>query len=265
MEATPPFEIDALARKQPSWRLHRAHPALGLLAAEGAGTIPGGNREARDFGLKWLRLPEEEQRLRERDFFAGLLRHAARAGDARFRLSESSGATHEALRTLPEVSPDEHGGCSGLLTDDVIDVLARRSCEWLEVACAGRPFLLEAGEHDGAARTDVLLWLDPWRAGGLRAELEAAWWPAAEARAAERSAGGGEVSTRGGGRVDRETRAAIVYAWDQYGWRMLKVAALLVFTYLLSDTWHSALLVVAVALTIAFVIDSRLKRWHRRS
>lgn len=32
-----PFDIAALAREQPSWRLHRVHPALGLLAAEEAG------------------------------------------------------------------------------------------------------------------------------------------------------------------------------------------------------------------------------------
>jgi hypothetical protein len=260
-----PFDIDVLTRQQPSWRLHRAHPALGLLAAEEAGEFPGGDDEARDFGFKWLRLPAQEQRLRERDFMTGVLRHAARAGDARFRLSEDSGTTRDALCALPEVTWDEHEGCSGPLIDAAIDVLARRPCEWLEVACAGRPFLLEAGEHDGAARTDVLLWLDPWRSGDLRAELEAAWWPAAEARAAERGAGG-EVAPRDGGRVSRERRAAILDAWERRGgWTAVKLAAVLVFTLLLSDTWHSALLVVAVALTIAFVIDSRLKRWHRRS
>lgn len=202
----------------------------------------------------------------------GLLRHAARAGDARFRLSEDQGATRDALLALPEVTWDEHDGCSGPLTDAAIDVLARRPCEWLEVACAGRPFLLEAGEHDGGARTGVLLWLDPWRSGELRAELEEAWWPAAAARAANRypnaevTAGGDRaVATRDGGRVSRETRAAILDAWERGGWPAVNLGAVLVVTFLLSDTWHSALLVVAVTLTVAFVIDSRLKRWHQRS
>lgn len=182
-----PFDLDALARSQPSWRLHRAHPVLGLLAADKPGAIPGA---ARDLGFKWLRLANAEQRQRERDFMTGLLRHAAGSGDARFHLSEGPESTLAALSALPEVSQDEHGDCSGPLTAEVIDVLARRPCEWLEVTSAGRPFLLEDGEHDGAARTGTLLWLDPWRSGELRAELEEAWWPAAEARAAERRAGG---------------------------------------------------------------------------
>lgn len=258
-----PFDLDALAREQPSWRLHRAHPALGLLAAEEAGEEPPGIAEARDFGFKWLRLPDAEQRQRERDFTAALLRHAARADRAEFMLAPwASDATRAVLRTLPEVLWDEHGICWGPLTDDVVDVLARRACDGLFVYRDGAAFLAEAA--GGPARTGLCIWLDPWRSGELRTELEEAWWPAAEARAAERRAGG-EVAPRDGGRVSRETRAAILQVWDQRGWTTLRVAALLAFTLLLSDTWYHAALVLAVALTIAILIDRRLKRWHRRS
>ena len=264
-EPPEPFDLDALAREQPSWRLHRAHPALGLLAAEGADEHPPRGDEARDLGLAWLRLPEAEQRRRERDFATALLRHAARCEHARFGLeSWAAGATGAALRTLPEVSWDEDGDCWGPLTDDVIDVLARRPCNGLLVTCDGRPFVVEEHWSNGPARTGLCVWLDPWSAGELRAELDEAWWPAAEARAAERRVAG-RLAPRDGGHVSRETRAAILYAWERRGWVVAKVALLLVLTRLLADTWLNALVILVALLTVLLAIDGRLERWHRRS
>lgn len=61
-----------------SWRLHRAHPALGLdeLEGERLGTL-----RARDQGAAWLALEPAERQRRQADFVAAL-QAAARPGSA---------------------------------------------------------------------------------------------------------------------------------------------------------------------------------------
>jgi hypothetical protein len=56
-----------------SWRLHRAHPALGLEEGSPARPTP------RELGVAWLALPAGEQRRREADFETEV-RRAARPG-----------------------------------------------------------------------------------------------------------------------------------------------------------------------------------------
>ena len=56
-----------------SWRLHRAHPALGLEELEDD-WLPAPRRE--DLGVAWLALPPAEQRRREADFVAAIERAA---------------------------------------------------------------------------------------------------------------------------------------------------------------------------------------------
>jgi hypothetical protein len=263
--ATEPLDVDAfvaVTERHPSWRQHRAHPALGLVAAEKADDPPPGGHAVRDLGVKWLTLPLAEQRARERDMTTALLRVAVRRGDARFSLMPwASGATRAALRTLPEVRWDVGGACWGPLTDDVVAVLARRPCADLLVESGGEPFLAEASNDE--PRNNLFAWLDPWSAGELRAELEEAWWPAAQARA--EAAGGGVPVPRDGGRVSRDTRAAILYAWEKRGWQVARVAALLLLSHVLGDTFLNAAAVFVVLLVVATIVDSRLTRWHRRS
>ncbi|MBB4665137.1 hypothetical protein [Conexibacter arvalis] len=264
-ERRAPFELLAAhTAEQPSWRLHRAHPAIGLVAAESADASPPAGDELRDFGLRWLSLPDAEQRLREQDMTRALLRRAAHGDDARFELAErwAPGATRSALRTLPEVSWDETGDCTGPLTDDVIEVLARRPSGDLVVVSDDRLFLIEEGY--GPARSDLCVWLDPWRADELRAELEDAWWPAAQARADERRANG-PPAPRDGGRVSRDARAAIVHAWERRGSQLALAGFVALASSLLADTWLNMLVVFVVVMTVLFWTSARLERWYRRS
>lgn len=195
----------------------------------------------------------------------GLLRHAARAGDARFRLSEDQGATRDALLALPEVTWDEHDGCSGPLTDAAIDVLARRPCEWLEVACAGRPFLLqERSSPSDADREGVGVWIEPRRAARLTASLQRAWRPGAEERAARLAARAPEAA--GGGRVSRETRARTLVRWQRHAHPAAAVVIALLASRAVGGTLLTRVLVfAALAAFLLVVIPAWLERWHRRS
>jgi len=256
------FDAETVSARHPSRRLHRAHPALGLVSAEQADDSPPGDRPTRDFGLAWLTLTLAEQRARERDMAAALLRVAIRRGDARFELAPAApGATRAALRTLPEVRWDPDGRCWGPLTDAVAEVLARRPCAGLAVASGGEPFLVE--RYADEPRSNLFVWLDPWRAGELRTELEEAWWPAAQARA--EAAAGDVPAPRDGGPVSREARAAVLYAWDKRGSQIAKVAGLLLLTRLLADTWVNTAVILVTLLVVLATVTSLLTRWHRRS
>ncbi|ADB51834.1 hypothetical protein [Conexibacter woesei] len=103
----------------------------------------------------------------------------------------------------------------------------------------------------------VLVWLDPWKRDALQGELMRAWWEPAQERPLP--------VARGRRRVSRETRARIHRAWEAYGWRATAIVAIGVFTWLMSDTWHSAAVVLVVALTIAATIGDALKLWYEGS
>lgn len=251
---------DEMQAAHPGLRAHTAHPALGLACDDDGPVVIN---PPRDLGVRWMALPAAEQAQRANDFMRALLEHAADLPDARFTLgSWCPGAARSALRALPEVAWDEHACCSGPLTGDVIDVLGRVPCHGLTVSCDGRLFLTESSF--AADRTGIEVWHDPWKAPAFQAQLEAAWWPAAEARARERAALPAPPP-RDGGRVSREVRAAILCGWEHRGSKVVWVGAIAVLTKLVAETWLDALLCVAVLLTILFSIDGFLARWHRRS
>lgn len=255
---------DEVRARHPALRLHSAHPALGLREEDEDAEHPVTVNVPRDLGPRWLSLPAAEQAQRMRDFMRALLEHAAARPDAIFWLAPwSPGATRAALRTLPEVSWDRGDGCFGPLTADVIEVLARRPCRDLRVGCDGRLFL-EEDSTTTVDRTGIAIWVDPWKAQAMQAELERAWWPAAETRARERERLRSRTSPRDGGRVSRDTRAAIL-GWETRGARFVQLACVAVMTRLLADTWSNALLSLVILLTVLFSIDGLLTRWHRRS
>jgi hypothetical protein len=67
-------DLDRLKAEHPSWRLFRAHPALGLEETEGDCVLAP---SAGELGVAWLTLDLAEQRARERDLQHELLRRGA--------------------------------------------------------------------------------------------------------------------------------------------------------------------------------------------
>ncbi len=246
-ELPDPKEMEAA---DPAFRWHTVHPELGVVASDDVGRL----------GVRWLGLPEEEQRLRERDGFAALLRHAAAGGEAVFRLDREDNAwTVAALLALPEVAADE-SECWGALTGAVIDALATRPCDGLFVLRDGRVFAFESAFGAGP-RTDVEVWIDPSQAPALQQELEAAWRPAAEARAAA----GSPPAPRDGGRVSRTRRAAILVGWNRWGSKGVILAMVAYADWRIPLTVVNAVLYLCVVIAVLALADKLLKRWHQRA
>ena len=232
---------DRLRVEHPSWRLFRAHPALGLEETDGGCVLAP---RAAELGVAWLALDLGEQQARERDLLRELLRRAAGGAGARFEAGASLTAD---------------GTARGALTDDAVDAL---------VTTPPRRVVVEAGEmvlDIGEEPLGIGVWMDRWKALALERELLDHVWEEARGREPPTTT----VDGRHPREVDRAFRAQLVVAWARHGGKVafgaFGLAAWLGWHPLGDGDWADGAVLLIGGLATALGIEWLVDRWYRRA
>ncbi len=253
-ERTDPERLKA----RPTWRLCRAHPAVGLQETE-ADYV--GALEPHELGVPWLALAPGEQRARELDYLRALLRYAAACPGARFE----AGWQDDAERTVAlagrcgtTLTPEQTA--AGSLTEAAVEALLETLPELWVVEGGDR--LVIWGE---VSPTAIGVWMDRWKAPALERELLDCVHDEAERRTQAVSAA---PDVRRRRELDRTLRAHVLVVWSGHGSKV--VFAALGLAVLLG--WHpfgdgdladGAVRIVG-ALVLLIVVDRLVRGWYRR-